>query len=44
MATVIEGIKFYTTPKTATALGVISHTIRAAEKNGILKMLNDSDT
>lgn len=37
MATVIEGIKFYTIPETAQALRVTPQTIRAWIKQGRLK-------
>ena len=37
MATVIEGIKFYTIPETAEALNVTPQTIRAYIKNGRIK-------
>lgn len=37
MATVIEGIKFYTIPETAQALNVTPQTIRAWIKQGKLK-------
>lgn len=37
MATVIEGIKFYTIPETAQALRVTPQTIRAWIKQGKLK-------
>ena len=37
MATVIEGIKFYTIPETAKALRVTPQTIRAWIKQGKLK-------
>jgi excisionase family DNA binding protein len=37
MATVIEGIKFYTIPETAKALNVTAQTIRAYIKQGRLK-------
>lgn len=37
MATVIEGIKFYTIPETATTLRVTPQTIRAWIKQGKLK-------
>jgi excisionase family DNA binding protein len=37
MATVIEGIKFYTIPETAEALRVTPQTIRAWIKKGRLK-------
>ena len=37
MATVIEGIKFYTIPETAEALEVTPQTIRAWIKQGRLK-------
>jgi excisionase family DNA binding protein len=37
MATVIEGIKFYTIPETAEALRVTPQTIRAWIKQGKLK-------
>jgi len=37
MATVIEGIKFYTIPETAQALKVTPQTIRAWIKQGRLK-------
>lgn len=37
MATVIEGIKFYTIPETAQALRVTPQTIRAYIKRGKLK-------
>lgn len=37
MATVIEGIKFYTIPETAQALRVTPQTIRAYIKQGKLK-------
>jgi len=37
MATVIEGIKFYTIPETATALRVTPQTIRAWIKQGKIK-------
>jgi excisionase family DNA binding protein len=37
MATVIEGIKFYTIPETAKALGVTPQTVRAWIKKGRLK-------
>jgi len=37
MATVIEGIKFYTIPETAKALQVTPQTIRAWIKQGKLK-------
>jgi excisionase family DNA binding protein len=37
MATVIEGIKFYTIPETAKALKVTPQTIRAYIKRGKLK-------
>lgn len=37
MATVIEGIKFYTIPETAKALRVTPQTIRAYIKRGKLK-------
>ena len=37
MATVIEGIKFYTIPETAEALNVTPQTIRAWIKQGKLK-------
>jgi excisionase family DNA binding protein len=37
MATVIEGIKFYTIPETAEALQVTPQTIRAWIKKGRLK-------
>lgn len=37
MATVIEGIKFYTIPETAQALRVTPQTIRAWIKKGRLK-------
>jgi len=37
MATVIEGIKFYTIPETAQALKVTPQTIRAWIKQGKLK-------
>ena len=37
MATVIEGIKFYTIPETAKALRVAPQTIRAWIKQGKLK-------
>ena len=37
MATEIEGIKFYTIPETAQALGVTPQTIRAWIKQGKLK-------
>jgi len=37
MATVIEGIKFYTIPETAQALKVTPQTIRAWIKKGKLK-------
>ena len=37
MATVIEGIKFYTIPETAEALNVTPQTIRAWIKQGRLK-------
>jgi excisionase family DNA binding protein len=39
MATVIEGIKFYTIPETAEALRVTPQTVRAYIKNGKLKEL-----
>ena len=37
MATVIEGIKFYTIPETAQALRVTPQTVRAFIKQGKLK-------
>lgn len=37
MATEIEGIKFYTIPETAQALGVTPQTIRAWIKQGRIK-------
>jgi excisionase family DNA binding protein len=37
MATVIEGIKFYTIPETAEALRVTSQTIRAWIKKGRIR-------
>ena len=37
MATVIEGIKFYTIPETAQALNVTPQTVRAYIKQGKLK-------
>jgi excisionase family DNA binding protein len=37
MATVIEGIKFYTIPETAKALGVTPQTVRAWVKQGRLR-------
>ena len=37
MATIIEGIKFYTIPETAQALNVTPQTIRAWIKQGRLK-------
>lgn len=37
MATVIEGIKFYTIPETAEALNVTPQTVRAYIKRGRLK-------
>jgi len=37
MATVIEGIKFYTIPETAEALNVTPQTIRAWIKKGRIK-------
>lgn len=37
MATIIQGIKFYTVPETAEALGVTSQTIRAWIKQGKIK-------
>ena len=37
MGTIIEGIKFYTIPETATALKVTPQTIRAYIKRGRLK-------
>lgn len=37
MATIIEGIKFYTVPETAQALRVTPQTIRAWIKQGKLK-------
>ncbi len=37
MGTIIEGIKFYTIPETATALRVTPQTIRAYIKRGKLK-------
>ena len=37
MATVIEGVKFYTIPETASALKVTSQTVRAWIKRGRLK-------
>jgi excisionase family DNA binding protein len=37
MATVIEGIKFYTIPETAEALRVTPQTVRAYIKKGRLK-------
>ena len=37
MATVIEGIKFYTIPETAKALNVTPQTVRAYIKQGRLK-------
>jgi excisionase family DNA binding protein len=37
MATVIEGIKFYTIPETAEALNVTPQTIRAYIKKGRIK-------
>lgn len=37
MATVIEGIKFYTVPETAQALRVTPQTVRAWIKQGKLK-------
>lgn len=37
MATVIEGIKFYTIPETAEALNVTPQTVRAYIKQGKLK-------
>ena len=37
MATIIQGIKFYTVPETAEALGVTSQTVRAWIKQGKLK-------
>ena len=37
MATVIEGIKFYTIPETAQALNVTPQTVRAYIKQGRLK-------
>ncbi len=37
MSTIIEGIKFYTIPETATALRVTPQTIRAYIKRGKLK-------
>lgn len=37
MATVIEGIKFYTIPETAAALKVSTQTIRAWIKQGKIK-------
>jgi excisionase family DNA binding protein len=37
MATVIEGIKFYTIPETAEALKVTPQTVRAYIKQGKLK-------
>ncbi len=37
MATVIEGIKFYTIPETAQALRVTPQTVRAYIKQGKLK-------
>ena len=37
MATVIEGIKFYTIPETAEALNVTPQTVRAYIKKGKLK-------
>jgi len=37
MATVIEGIKFYTIPETAQALRVTPQTVRAYIKRGKLK-------
>ena len=39
MATVIEGIKFYTIPETAQALRVTPQTIRAWIKQGKLKAI-----
>lgn len=37
MATVIEGIKFYTVPETAEALNVTPQTVRSYIKQGKLK-------
>jgi excisionase family DNA binding protein len=37
MATVIEGIKFYTIPETASALKVTPQTVRTWIKNGRIK-------
>jgi excisionase family DNA binding protein len=37
MSTIIEGIKFYTIPETATALRVTPQTIRAYIKQGKIK-------
>ena len=37
MGTIIEGIKFYTIPKTAEALNVTPQTIRAYIKKGKIK-------
>jgi len=37
MATVIEGIKFYTIPETAEALNITPQTVRAYIKQGKLK-------
>jgi excisionase family DNA binding protein len=37
MATIIEGIKFYTIPETAKALGVTPQTVRAWVKQGRLR-------
>ena len=37
MSTIIEGVKFYTIPETATALKVTPQTIRAYIKRGRLK-------
>jgi excisionase family DNA binding protein len=37
MGTIIEGIKFYTIPETATALRVTPQTIRAYIKQGKIK-------
>ena len=37
MATIIEGIKFYTIPETAEALNVTPQTVRAYIKQGKLK-------
>ena len=41
MATVIEGIKFYTIPETAKALRVTPQTIRAWIKQGKLPAVQD---